>query len=66
MSFRLDADALDLRKSRRQKVRLALERMENGGEETGALEAKCLKNRGRTGRQPMIIPSAISAKLGAC
>ena len=66
VSFLLDSDMLDLRKSLRQNVRLALERISNLDEEPASLEAKCLKNLGRMGRQPTMIPIAISAKLDAC
>lgn len=70
-NFRLEYDVScsgveDLRKSMRQDFRLVLGRISNLDDEPASFEAKCLKNLGRTGRQPTMMPIAISAKLGRC
>lgn len=57
---------VDLRKSLRQDVRLVLESILNLDDEAGPVEAKCFKNLGKTGKQPTMMPIAISAKLGHC
>lgn len=63
-SFLLNSVVGDLRKNLRQDVRLRLERILNLDDEPASSEAKCLMNLGRTGRQPTMMPIAISARLG--
>lgn len=61
----LVSDAVDLRKNLRQDTPLlVLENTLNLVGKAGILDEKCLKNLGRVGMQPTIIPIAISAKLG--
>ena len=62
-SFLLNSVVVDLRKNLRQDVRLRLERIWNLDGEPASSEAKCLMNLGRTGRQPTMMPIAISARL---
>lgn len=57
---------LDLRRTLRCDVPLLLERTLNVDHEPASFEARCLKSLGRTGRQPTVMPIAISAKLSRC
>lgn len=65
VSCLLSSGVVDLRNSLRQDFRLVPERISNLNDEPASFEANCLKNLGRTGRQPTMIPIAISAKLGS-
>ena len=54
---------VDLVKNLRQDARLLPGKISNLDHEPATFEAKCLKNRGRVGRQPTMMPIAISANL---
>ena len=63
-SLLVSSGVVDLRNSLRQDVRLLVERILNLDDEPASLKTRCLKSLGRTGRQPTMMPIAISAKLG--
>lgn len=64
----LGCGVMDFRKSLRQDIRLILplERILNLDDGPSLFEEKCWKNLGKTGKQPIIIPIAISARLDFC
>ena len=49
-----ESGVVDLVKNLRQDARLLLEKISNLDDEPVALEARCLKNCGRVGRQPTV------------
>ena len=57
---------VDLVKNLRQDARLLLDKISNLDHEPASFEAKCLRNRGRVGRQPTMMPIANSANLNFC
>ena len=65
-AFSYEAFSLDLWRTLRRDVPLLLERTLNVDQEPASFEARCLKSFGRTGRQPTVMPIAISAKLSRC
>ena len=59
----LRSGVVDLRKNLRQDDGPVLEREWNLDNVRASFEAKCVKNLGKTGKHPTIIPIAISANL---
>lgn len=66
MSLFFSFDVVALGKNLRQDARWLPARNSDFDDEPGSLEKKCLKNLGRIGRQPTMMPIAISAKLDRC